>query len=66
MVLNKGKSCIYIHNLTRKDEVAFLGKVDYFGGNLLILIPKKKCNLKKFVKYLNSNSFKEFCVFREI
>ena len=63
MVLNKGKSCIYIHNLTRKDEVAFLGKVDYFGGNLLILIPKKKCNLKKIVKYLNSNSFKKNFIF---
>lgn len=59
MEMEKGKSCIYIHNLTRKEEVAFLGKVDYFGGNLIILIPKKNCDLKKVVSYLNSISFKK-------
>ena len=53
------KPIFYIHNLTRKEDVAFLGKVDYFGGNLLILIPKKECDLKKVVNYLNSVSFKK-------
>lgn len=36
------KKCIYIHNLTRRKDISFEGKVDYFGGGLIILIPKKK------------------------
>lgn len=39
---NLGKDCIYIYNLTRKQNVAFVGKVSYFGGGLLMLIPKKR------------------------
>lgn len=42
---NLGKDCIYIYNLTRKTNVAFLGKVQYFGGSLIMLKPKKSCNL---------------------
>lgn len=57
IIKNLGKDCIYIYNLTRKSEVAFLGKVNYFGGNLLMLKPKKKCNLNKIIKYINSNKF---------
>ena len=56
---NLGKKCIYIYNLTRKQDVSFLGEVDYFGGGLLMLVPKKKCNLKKTVSYLNSDVFKD-------
>lgn len=37
-----GKDCIYIYNMTRKKNVAFVGNVEYFGGNLMIMIPKKK------------------------
>jgi adenine-specific DNA-methyltransferase len=55
---NIGKKCIYIHNLSRKKEIAFAGKVNYFGGNLLILIPKVPINLDKLVSYLNSDKFK--------
>ena len=55
---NKGKECIYIYNLTRKKEIAFKDKVKYFGGNLLILIPKYKLDLDKIVKFLNSDDFK--------
>ena len=54
---NIGKDCIYIYNLTRKTKIAFLGKVNYFGGGLLILIPKKDCDLNKIISYLNSNLF---------
>ena len=54
-----GKDCIYVNNLTRKEKVAFRGKVGYFGGQLIILIPKKECNLNKIIKYLNSEVFKE-------
>lgn len=55
---NIGKECIYIYNLTRSKIVAFKGNVQYFGGSLIILIPKKKINLDKVVTYLNSDDFK--------
>lgn len=55
---NIGKECIYINNLTRSKIVAFKGNVQYFGGSLIILIPKKKINLHKVVTYLNSDDFK--------
>ena len=51
--------CIYIHNLTRKDEVAFIGNVGYFGGNLIMMIPHKQIDLHAMVSYLNSSDFKE-------
>jgi len=60
---NLGKKCIYISNLTRNEEVAFLGKVEYFGGSLLMMIPKKKIDLKKMVTYLNSSEFKSNYMF---
>ena len=41
---NIGKDCIYIYNLTRKTKVAFVGKINYFGGGLLMLKPKKILN----------------------
>lgn len=62
---NKGLDCIYISNITRKKEVAFKGKVQHFGGGLIILIPKQesiskiKPDLNKFVKYFNSDEFKK-------
>jgi len=60
---NLEKECIYIYNLTRTPHVAFIGKVQYFGGGLLLLIPKKKCNLTKIVSYINSGRFKENFMF---
>lgn len=54
-----GEECIYIHTLTRKSVVAFKGKVQYYGGNLIMLKPKVKCDLDKIVRYLNSNEFRE-------
>ncbi len=60
---NLGKDCIYIYNLTRKSNIAFLGKVSYFGGGLIMLIPTKKCNLNNIVSYLNSDIFKENFMF---
>ena len=56
---NIGKKCIYVSNLTRNKEVAFEGKVEYFGGSLLMMIPKKEVDLKIMVEYLNSDTFKE-------
>lgn len=57
---NIGKECIYIYNLTRKSKVSFIDKVNYFGGGLLVLIPKpsKSCNLKSTIEYINSDEFK--------
>ena len=60
---NLDKDCIYIYNLTRKENVAFIGKVMMFGGGLLIMIPKKECNLLEVVKYLNSIEFKKNYIF---
>ena len=60
---NLGKDCIYIYNLTRKSNVSFLSKVNYFGGGLIMLKPKKKCNLNNIVTYINSNTFKNNFMF---
>jgi len=57
---SKDKDCIYIKNLTRDEVVAFKGKVMYFGGSLLLLLPKKEdLDLDKIVNILNSKKFKE-------
>jgi adenine-specific DNA-methyltransferase len=55
---NLGKDCIYINNITRKPNIAFLGNVTYFGGGLIMLKPKKMCNLNNIVSYMNSDKFK--------
>jgi adenine-specific DNA-methyltransferase len=52
-----GSPCIYVKSLTRDKEVAFVGKVQYFGGNLICLVPTlepNKINLQKMCDYLNS------------
>ncbi len=56
---NLGKPCIYIRNMTRQNEVAFIGKVQYFGGSLLCLIPKDEKVINETVKYLNTELFKK-------
>jgi adenine-specific DNA-methyltransferase len=56
---NIGKDCIYIYNLTRIKNIAFVDKVRYFGGGLIMLLPKKECNLNNIVAYLNSDVFKD-------
>ena len=62
---NLGKECIYIYNLTRKSNVAFINKVNYFGGSLIMLLPKKDiiCNLNNILNYLNSDEFKKNFIF---
>lgn len=58
--LNKGKECLYIHNLTRKEEVCFKSNVQYFGGNLLMILPKNSnVNLSYLCTYFNSYEFKD-------
>tara|TARA_Y100000591_G_scaffold203084_3_gene175765 strand:+ start:1685 stop:2830 length:1146 start_codon:yes stop_codon:yes gene_type:complete len=60
---NLRKECIYIYNLTRQPKIAFKGNVTYFGGRLIMLIPKQTINLDKIVEYLNSNDFKNNFMF---
>jgi adenine-specific DNA-methyltransferase len=55
---NLNNDCIYIKNLSRNTDVCFQDKVQYFGGGLIIMIPKEKINLQKIVKYINTDAFK--------
>ena len=50
---------IYVYNLTRKEKVAFIGEVGYFGGNLLVMIPKEGIDLEKVVDYINGMEFRK-------
>ena len=54
-----GKPCIYVRNITRKKEVAFLGTVQYFGGGLLCMIPKEPLSLEPIVEWLNGETFQK-------
>ena len=57
-----GSDCIYVRTITRSSEVAFLGKVQHFGGGLLCLIPKTTvtlATLKKIVEFLNTKEFQK-------
>jgi adenine-specific DNA-methyltransferase len=56
---NEGKPCIYLRNMSRKNEIAFVGKVDYFGPGLFMLLPKENVNLVKVVDYFNSEEFRK-------
>ena len=57
---NKNKNCIYVKNLTRNKTIAFKGKVMYFGGSLLMLLPKEEdLDIDKIVKILNNEETKK-------
>ena len=43
--------------------IAFKGKVNYFGGGLIMIIPKNSINLDIVVSYLNSDEFKKNFIF---
>lgn len=59
-----GRPCIYIYTLTRKEIVAFQSTVQYFGGNLILLVPKNDTIiLANIVAYLNSDEFKKNFIF---
>lgn len=55
---NFNKECIYVSNLTRRKDICYKGKVQFFGGNLIIMIPKKEIDINNIVKYINSENFK--------
>ncbi len=51
---NINKECIYVKNITRNKKVAFKGKVMYFGGSLLMLLPKQNnIDLDKIIDIIN-------------
>jgi adenine-specific DNA-methyltransferase len=56
---NLGKPCIYVKNMTRSSEIAFIDKVQNFGGSLLCLIPKKEMDLQKIINILNSKDLQK-------
>ena len=56
---NLGKPCIYVRNMTRSQEVAFIDKVQNFGGSLLCLIPKAEVDLQKIVSFLNTKDLQK-------
>ena len=60
---NLGKDCIYINNLTRNQTVCFQSTVQFFGGGLIMLNPKKDCNMELITKYINSKEFKDNFMF---
>jgi adenine-specific DNA-methyltransferase len=60
---HKGEQCIYLRNLTRKEKVAFLGEVRYFGGKLIMLRPKTECNISGVMEFLNSEEFRKKFIF---
>ena len=48
--------------MTRNKEVAFAGKVQYFGGSLLCLVPKTEISeteIQKIIQHLNSPVFQK-------
>jgi adenine-specific DNA-methyltransferase len=56
------KPCIYLRNMTRNKEVAFSGKVQFFGGTLLCLVPKydmTETEIKSIIQYINSPIFQK-------
>lgn len=57
-----GTPCIYVRNMTRNKKVAFVGKVQYFGGSLLCLVPKNNlgdAELHQVVDYMNTEEFQK-------
>lgn len=59
---HEGSDCVYVRNMTRKPEIAFRGKVQYFGGMLLCLVPKQpmtNAQLDSVVASMNAKTFRE-------
>ena len=56
---NLGNPCIYVQTMSRRQDVAFVGKVQIFGGGLLCLVPKVSVDLGKVCLFLNSAGFQK-------
>ena len=58
--------CIYVYNLTRKPQVAFISQLKFFGGSLIALVPKHNINnniLERVSSYINSYDFRSEFMF---
>ena len=63
-----GKECIFIQTLSRRKDVAFTEKVQYFGGSLLCMIPRAQmtaARLGEVVTFLNSTEFQKDYIYSE-
>lgn len=53
---NWGKDCIYVFTVSRSKTVAFCDTVQYFGGSLLMLLPKNEnCDIHRWVSAINND-----------
>lgn len=67
MQSESGRPCIYVRNITRSNVIAFRGKVQLFGGNLLLLVPDTTkvhedhidALLDDMVEQLNGDEFRQ-------
>jgi adenine-specific DNA-methyltransferase len=63
---NVGKDCIYIYNLTRRRQRCVFWEGRILRRGLLMLNPKKKCDLNRLVVYLNSEGSGAILYFRKV
>lgn len=56
----KDRPCIYVRTMSRKDTIASVGRVSYFGGSLLMLLPKDDAaiGLDDICSRINSRCFR--------
>jgi adenine-specific DNA-methyltransferase len=59
MLQHKGTPCAYMRTLTRDDRVCFAGKVELYGGGLIMILPKKGVKLDALVTHLNSPQLRQ-------
>ena len=60
IIHNHNKPCLYMYNQTRQDEICFVGVVQPFGGNLLLLLPKRDIDLNYYENVFNGEWKKRF------
>ena len=59
--MNIGRPCIYVKNITRDPNPAFVSVVSYFSGSLICLLPRREMSaedLGKIASYINNDSVK--------
>lgn len=67
MEMYRGEDCLYVRALTRQERVCFQGKIDYFGGRLIMLKPKSEeelagrpsVDLEAIMDWMNSQEFQK-------
>lgn len=59
MKVHNGKPCIYVRTMSRKEIIAAKNTVSFFGGSLLMLLPKNDIDLEEVCNCLNHSDFKK-------